>query len=73
MRLITSMTLFAQLPQLKAEMLTDLQLIEGSAANIEATRRTRELMLERLKGREAIIESVVPDWALGCQYPSVRP
>lgn len=43
-----------------------LKLIEGSAANVEATRRTKELMAERLKGRADILEAVVPDWALGC-------
>lgn len=42
-------------------------LIEGSAANQEAKRRTKELMEERLKGNPELAKQLIPEWSLGCR------
>lgn len=47
-------------------------LIEGSPANQEAARRTKAMMLERLKGNEELAKKILPDWSLGCRSASSR-
>ena len=42
-------------------------LIEGSAANLEAKRRTKELMESRLKNNPELAKQLIPDWSLGCR------
>jgi cation diffusion facilitator CzcD-associated flavoprotein CzcO len=42
-------------------------LIEGSTANQEAMRRTKEMMEDRLKAKPELLEKLVPKWSLGCR------
>lgn len=42
-------------------------LIEGSKANGEAMRRTKDLMHERLKNRPELASKLIPEWSLGCK------
>ncbi|KAK4942831.1 hypothetical protein LTR66_014662 [Elasticomyces elasticus] len=42
-------------------------LIEGSAANQEARRRTKELMEQRLQGHPELAAKLIPEWSLGCR------
>lgn len=42
-------------------------LIEGSAPNLEAKRRTKELMEQRLKGHPELMKLTIPEWSLGCR------
>lgn len=42
-------------------------LIEGSAANNEARRRTKEMMEQRLKDHPELAKQLIPDWSLGCR------
>jgi len=42
-------------------------LIEGSPANLEARKRTKKMMEERLNGRPDLASKLIPDWSLGCR------
>jgi len=42
-------------------------LIEGSAANLEARRRTKELMEQRLEKYPELAKKLIPEWSLGCR------
>lgn len=42
-------------------------LIEGSDANKEAQRRTKEMMEDRLKGHPELAKKLIPEWSLGCR------
>jgi cation diffusion facilitator CzcD-associated flavoprotein CzcO len=42
-------------------------LIEGSKANKEAMKATKEMMEDRLKAQPELIEKLVPKWSLGCR------
>jgi cation diffusion facilitator CzcD-associated flavoprotein CzcO len=42
-------------------------LIEGSAANLEARRRTKELMEKRLEKHPELAKKLIPEWSLGCR------
>jgi cation diffusion facilitator CzcD-associated flavoprotein CzcO len=42
-------------------------LIEGSEANKEAMRRTKEMMEDRLKGYPELAAKLIPEWSLGCR------
>jgi cation diffusion facilitator CzcD-associated flavoprotein CzcO len=42
-------------------------LIEGSNANLEAKRRTKELMEDRLQARPDLQKMLIPEWSLGCR------
>jgi cation diffusion facilitator CzcD-associated flavoprotein CzcO len=42
-------------------------LIEGSKANLEARRRTKELMEKRLEKHPEMAQKLIPEWSLGCR------
>jgi cation diffusion facilitator CzcD-associated flavoprotein CzcO len=42
-------------------------LIEGSEANLEARRRTKELMEKRLEKHPELAQKLIPEWSLGCR------
>ena len=42
-------------------------LIEGSEANLEARRRTKELMEKRLEKHPELAQKLIPKWSLGCR------
>jgi cation diffusion facilitator CzcD-associated flavoprotein CzcO len=42
-------------------------LIEGSEANLEARRRTKELMEKRLEKHPELARKLIPEWSLGCR------